>query len=106
MRDIDKEIAALEAEIDYGREHPFAGVCGDDDARAERLGELQALRDRQATESDVCLDILAIIDEAPAGRLVGGEETTIQSVGSGERDSIVIVLDNGQEFRLQVRRIR
>lgn len=41
---LDREIAALEAEIQYGIDHPFAGVCGEDDAREQRLADLKERR--------------------------------------------------------------
>lgn len=39
---IQADIAALEGRIKWGHGHPFAGVCGEDDARADRLAELRA----------------------------------------------------------------
>lgn len=56
-----------------------------------------------ATQSDVTLDLLAIIDDAPSGRLVGSESTTIDSVEHGDRDTFTVVLDNGQRFTVHVR---
>jgi hypothetical protein len=61
------------------------------------------IMDTAATQHDVTLDVLSILDDAPAGRLVGSENTTIALVGEGERDSIVLELNNGQRFRLTVR---
>jgi hypothetical protein len=64
-----------------------------------------------ASESDVAHDLLAIIDEAPHGRLVGSEETTLESVElhkqpiSGTATRIVVELSNGQKFALDVREI-
>jgi hypothetical protein len=37
---------------------------------------------------------------------MGGETTTIETVGEGPRDSVVVVLSNGDEYSLQVRAIR
>lgn len=56
-----------------------------------------------ATEQDVAQDILAIVDEAPFGRLVGSEATTIEDVTLPEPDTIRVTLSNGQRFDLRVR---
>ncbi len=56
------------------------------------------------TERDVSLDLLAALEMY--GGLCGSEETTIESVGPGERDTIVLVLSNGDEYRLTVRLVR
>ena len=45
LADLDRKIAALEAEIQHGIDHPYAGVCGEDDARADRLAALKQARD-------------------------------------------------------------
>ena len=34
----------------YGREHPFAGVCGEDDALADRIADYEAERLAEARE--------------------------------------------------------
>lgn len=39
--DLARELGELEALASYGREHPYAGACGDDDARADRIAELR-----------------------------------------------------------------
>lgn len=57
-----------------------------------------------ATERDVALDVVAALDMYDG--LCGSEETSIESVGPGENDTVVVLLDNGQQFRLQVREIR
>lgn len=66
-----------------------------------------------ATQNDVMLDLLAIVDDAPVGRLVGGEETTIQEVtlfvgdswDGQSKDCFLVALDNGQRFKVQVREV-
>jgi len=58
-----------------------------------------------ATAWDVALDLLAIVDESPSGRLVGSEDTTIAEVkpGEGSRPTTFhVVLDNGQLFTISV----
>lgn len=57
----------------------------------------------ETTESDVNLDILAALESYDG--LCGSESTTIESIAPGEHDSIVIVLSNGNEYRLITRRI-
>lgn len=56
------------------------------------------------TEHDVTLDLIAALDSYDG--LCGSEDTTITTIGEGQRDSIVIVLSNGDEYRLTVRRER
>ena len=58
-----------------------------------------------ATEWDVAYDLVSLIDEAPAGRLIGSEETTLEAVaiGGGKLPrSFTLTLDNGQTFRVSV----
>ncbi len=40
-KELENEIANLESKIAYGREHPYAGYCGDDDAMGDRLETLK-----------------------------------------------------------------
>lgn len=41
---LDAKIAEVRAAQKYGREHPFEGVCGEDDARGDYLRDLEAER--------------------------------------------------------------
>lgn len=59
-----------------------------------------------ATESDVALDLLALIDGEP-GNFFGSEETTILNIESdgyvgGAKNHLVLTLDNGQKFNIVV----
>lgn len=56
-----------------------------------------------ATEFDVALDLVAALDMY-AGTF-GSDETVIDTIGPGERDTVVVSLSNGQEYRLTVREI-
>lgn len=57
------------------------------------------------TVRDVTLDVVAALDMYEG--LMGGEDTSIERVGPGERDeSVVLVLSNGDEYRLRVDLIR
>ena len=58
-----------------------------------------------ATERDVALDVLAILDEANPGRLVGSDETTIADVRSGVGNTVVIELSSGQTYEIRVREV-
>jgi hypothetical protein len=59
-----------------------------------------------ATQKDIALDILTMLDEhTDTGRIIGGDGTLLDKVEEGERDSIIITLDNGQRFQVQVREI-
>jgi hypothetical protein len=55
------------------------------------------------TENDVALDLIAALDMYDGS--FGAEETTIDKIGEGERGTVVIVLSNGDEYRLTVRAI-
>jgi hypothetical protein len=48
---LDSEIAHLERSLEYGREHPYSGVCGEDDAAADRLDFLRAERAKIEAEN-------------------------------------------------------
>lgn len=53
--------------------------------------------------SNVVLDIVAILEEvADTGRLVGSEDTTIESVTSDGK-YLTITLDNGDRYDITVR---
>ena len=61
--------------------------------------------DIYTTVRDVTLDVVAALDMYSG--LLGGEDTRIEKVGPGARDeSVVIVLSNGDEYRLTVEMIR
>jgi hypothetical protein len=47
---LDQEIADLERALAHGRAHPYSGVCGEDDAAADRLDFLRAEREKIAAE--------------------------------------------------------
>jgi hypothetical protein len=55
------------------------------------------------TEADVALDLVAALDMYDG--LMGSETTSIESVGPGERDTVVLVLTNGDTYRLTVRQV-
>jgi len=59
-----------------------------------------------ALQSDVCLDLMAIVDDSADGRLIGSEETTLEAVEFSDWDSFIVTLDNGQRFRVTVREER
>jgi len=45
LETLDRAIKDLESEIRYGIEHPYAGYCGEDDARQDRLDSLKLERE-------------------------------------------------------------
>ncbi len=57
-----------------------------------------------ATVTDTAYDLAAALEMYDG--TFGSETTTIESVDVGERDSVVVQLSNGQQYRLQVREIR
>ena len=44
LETLNRAIAALEKEIQYGMDHPYAGYCGEDDAREDKLESLKLER--------------------------------------------------------------
>ena len=56
------------------------------------------------SERDVTADLLAALEMYDG--LCGSESTTITSIAEGQRNSIVLVLSNGDEYALQVRLVR
>ncbi len=44
LETLNAAIKELEKEIAYGMAHPFAGYCGEDDAREDRLESLKLER--------------------------------------------------------------
>jgi hypothetical protein len=59
--------------------------------------------DTETTQRDVALDTVAALDMYTGA--FGSESTTIEKVGEGERDSVVVVLSDGSQYRLTVREI-
>jgi hypothetical protein len=62
--------------------------------------------DSDILDRDVVLDLLAILDEACNGRLVGSESTTLELVVPSERDSLTLTLSDGTRVELRVRVVR
>lgn len=59
----------------------------------------------KTTVRDVTLDVVAALDMYDG--LLGGEDVSLERVGPGARDeSIVLVLTNGDEYRLNVEIIK
>jgi hypothetical protein len=65
--------------------------------------EYEHEQDEQTTEKDVTLDLIAAL-EMYAGTM-GSDETVIDEVAEGERNTVRVTLSNGEVYELRVRNV-